>query len=130
MRRLLLSVASCAALSACGGGPQEQFRFAEAVTACESLEWASTRAELLESGDTAQAGRYASGRCFIVEPARSVHVLEEQGGLFRGDKRLVLVETVDGAPLEHHAGAQFREVTGQEVPTRGWVRRGELIEVQ
>lgn len=125
----MLLLASCAAYAACSAAPVEHFRFSSAVTACETMEWAQARVDLMEAGDTAQANRYASGRCFIVEPARPVAVVERQGGIFRGDGRLVLVETVDGEPLEHHAGARLREVTGQEVPTRGWVRRGELVEM-
>ena len=128
MRRCM-GLGMCAVLAACGGGPPVEYRFSDAVNACETLEWSTARAELLESGDTAQANQYASGRCFMVEPARPVTIVDEQGGFFQGDDRFVLVETTDGEPLEHHAGAEFREAVGQPARTSGWVRLSDLIEL-
>lgn len=123
---ILLSVLGMAS-TACGGdGPTVEHRFVAAVTACETLEWARARDDLLQSGDTAEAERYASGRCFVVEPGRAVRVERSEGRLPGGSEHWVEVATPDGAALEHLASAELRKAIGQPVRTRGWVRRSDL----
>lgn len=118
-------VACLPTLTACGD--DATYRFTETVTACETLDWARGRQELLESGDTAEANRYGSTRCFRVEPARRVTVEDSEGGLLPGSGWAEVV-TVDGSALEHLASAELREAMGQPVRTRGWVRRDDLEE--
>lgn len=130
MTRSIPTLVLCAAVSSCGADSEAPYRFVEAATACETAEWARTRAELLESGDTAEADRYASARCFRVESQRRVSIADSEGGFPGGIGRWVEVVTVDGAPLEHHASAELRRTLGQAVRTRGWVAGAVLEEVE
>lgn len=121
MPRLTLLGLSALVVSGCGGGPPAEYRFVGAVTACETLDWARTRHEMLEDGDTTGANRYAANRCFNVEPSRTVLAEESEGGFPGGLGRWVLVTTPGGQALEHLASAELRRTTGQEVRSRGWV---------
>lgn len=133
-RAPLVAVAlSIAAFTACGGdatsGPL--YRITGSVVACESLEVARTRADLLDSGDAAEAQRFAADRCFGVEATASMFVTDAQaGGFLRGKNRWVHVTSANDEPLEHHASAELKRTLGLEPGREGWVRLGELAEVQ
>ena len=116
-----------ALLWGCGPDADTAYRFLDSATACETAEWAQTREEMLEAGDTTEANRYAAARCFQVESQRRVNVVESEGGFPGGIGRWVEVATVDGEPLEHHASAELRRTLGQAARTRGWVP-GSLLE--
>jgi len=130
MVRSIPTLVLCAVVSSCGGDSEATYRFVEAATACETAEWARTHAELLASGDTAEADRYASARCFRVESERRVSIASSEGGFPGGIGRWVEVATIDGEPLEHHASAELRRTLGQTVRTRGWVSGGMLEVVE
>lgn len=117
-------------LAACGGESDVTYRFSEAATACETAAWAEQRQELLASGDTVEAGRFASTRCFRVEPDRRVRVVASEGGMPWSLGRWVEVETLEGAALEHLASAELRRATGLPVRTRGWLPRDALQVVE
>lgn len=117
-------------LAACREESDVEYRFPGAVTACETREWAEEHQELLESGDTAEAERFASARCFRVEPARRVRVMASEGGMPWSDGPWVEVETSDGTALEHLASAELRRATGLPVRTRGWLPRAALRVVE
>ncbi|MDX1647379.1 MAG: hypothetical protein R3304_09565 [Longimicrobiales bacterium] len=119
-------------LVGCGGGDGEdilQYGFAAPVTACETAEWAQEHAALLASGDTAEAGRFASIRCFRVEEGRRVRIVDSEGRFPWSQGPWVEVASVDeGAPLEHLASAELRRALAQPPRTRGWVSR-DVLEV-
>ena len=123
----ILVASCCAAFAACGGDPDAEYRFTGVVTACETASWAEERHRLLEEGDTAEAGRFASSRCFRVEPRRRVRVVDREGGAPWGVGWWVEVESFDGSALEHLASAELRRATGLPVRTAGWVR-GEALQ--
>ena len=130
MDRRLLLLALLGMAAACGDDPAAEYRFAGAATACETATWAEERQRLLAEGDTVEAGRFASPRCFRVEPRRRVRIVDREGGAPWSSGRWVEVETVDAAPLEHLASAELRRATGLPVRTRGWVARASVEEIQ
>lgn len=130
MRPWILSAGLALILAACGGGPPAEYRFVGAVTACETLDWARTRYEMLDDGDRAGAERYGGDRCFSVEQTRTVIVEMSEGGLPFGLGRWVRVSGVGGEPLEHLASAELRRTMGQQVRTSGWVRGDDLERVE
>lgn len=117
----LLATAGCA-------GADARYDFIEVVTACETEAWATTRAELLEDGDTAEANRFATNRCFNVDVTRSVHADLGLFGFLGGADRMVEVRSIDNAPLEHQASVALRLTLGQEPRTSGWVPRSALVD--
>ena len=123
----VLVAASSAVFAACGGDPDAEYRFTGVVTACETASWAEERHRILEEGDTAEAGRFASSRCFRVEPQRRVRVVDREGGAPWSAGRWVEVESLDGSALEHLASAELRRAMGLPVRTTGWVR-GEALQ--
>lgn len=130
IRRGVVLIATVATVAACGEDPSTEYRFAAVVTACETAEWAGERQALLEAGDTAEAERFASSRCFRVEPRRRVRVVTREGGAPWGGGRWLEVETLDGSALEHLASAELRRATGLPVRSRGWVAAASVQEIE
>lgn len=120
---LALLVSGCA-------GADTRYTFTEVVTACETEAWAETRLDLIEDGETAEANRFATNRCFNVEITRPVHASLGPIPFLGGSDRLVEVRSIDGAPLEHQASVALRLTLGQEPRTTGWVQRSALVEVE
>lgn len=126
-----LAITSTMGLIACGGDPTDGPRYVAVgtVTACETLEWARTHADLLEADDPAEARQFASDRCFNVERGLPVIITDAlAGGFLRGPNRWVLVASADDRPLEHVASAELRRTLGLEPRAEGWVRRSELAD--
>ena len=116
-------------LAGCGGYPAAGPRYVAlgTVTACETLEWARTRADLLDADDPREASRFAADRCFLVERAQPVNITDAPaGGFLRGPNRWVRVASADERPLEHVASAELRRTLGLDPRVEGWVRRSEL----
>lgn len=103
-----------------------RYTFTSVVTACETEEWAATRAELIEDGETAEAERFASNRCFNVDITRPVAADLGLFGFLGGADRLVEVRALDGNALEHPASVALRMTLGQEPRSSGWVQRSAL----
>lgn len=126
-----LVAATAIATSSCGGDPSGGPRYVAVgtVTACETLEWARTHAELLDADDPAEARQFASDRCFNVEQGQPVVITDAlAGGFLRGPNRWVRVASADDRPLEHVASAELRRTLGLEPRSEGWVRRSELAD--
>lgn len=118
---IALIVAGCA-------DSEARYTFASVVTACETEEWAATRADLIEDGQAAEAERFSSNRCFNVDITRPVQADLGMLDFIGGDGRLVEVHAVDGGALEHPASVALRMTLGQPPRTTGWVQRGALVD--
>jgi len=129
MRMTTPFVGLLVALAGCQGPEPILYSFDGAVIACETLEWARERAELVKADGTGEVERFSSTRCFSVESNRPVTIVQQPaGGFLRGPNRWVRVATLDGEPLEHYASAQLRLATGQTPRSEGWVRRSDVLE--
>lgn len=123
------STLTVVALIAAGcGGADARYSFTGVVTACETEEWAATRADLIEDGETAEADRFSSGRCFNIDVTRPVHADLGLLGFLGGSDRVVEVSAINGSALEHPASVALRLTLGQEPRTTGWVQRSALVE--
>ena len=115
-------------LIGCGDGPDDVFTVRSGVTACETEEWARERDQLLED-DPAEAERFGSDRCFIVETSVDLVVTGQPFAAgARGKNRWVEIGVVGGGTLEHHASAALRATLGLEPRSSGWLRRSALTE--
>ncbi len=114
-------------VGACSDADETARSFVSAATACETREVAERHAAIVEEEGQEAASSYASDRCFGVEQARRVRIVEDGFlGAIRGGGRWVRVVTVDGEPLEHHASAQLRRTLGLVPRSEGWVRRRDV----
>lgn len=115
-------------MTGCAGG-DARYTFTGVVTACETEDWAATRAELIDDGETAEADRFSSGRCFNVDVTQPVQADLGLLGFLGGADRIVEVSAIEGNALEHPASVALRLTLGQEPRTIGWVQRSALIDV-